>query len=107
MKKDEHARKRKELTKRKVQEEKTAALNRLVCYVPPPKRLNDLLTSSSSNPKFPRQEAQLQSQRLSLRPLRQLGHLTKRKKLRREPTRSTPDGSARGMASSLEFQRSG
>jgi len=30
MKKDEHARKRKELTKRKVQEEKTAALNRLV-----------------------------------------------------------------------------
>ncbi|KAK4939499.1 hypothetical protein LTR10_020208 [Elasticomyces elasticus] len=30
MKKDEHARKRKELTKRKVQEEKTAALNRLL-----------------------------------------------------------------------------
>lgn len=30
MKKDEHARKRKELTKRKIQEEKTAALNRLV-----------------------------------------------------------------------------
>lgn len=30
MKKDEHARKRKELTKRKTQEEKTAALNRLV-----------------------------------------------------------------------------
>jgi hypothetical protein len=30
MKKDEHARKRKELTKRKVQEEKNAALNRLV-----------------------------------------------------------------------------
>lgn len=30
MKKDEHARKRKELTKRKVQEEKAAALNRLV-----------------------------------------------------------------------------
>jgi hypothetical protein len=30
MKKDEHARKRKELTKRKVEEEKTAALNRLV-----------------------------------------------------------------------------
>jgi hypothetical protein len=32
MKKDEHARKRKELTKRKVQEEKTAALNRLVHF---------------------------------------------------------------------------
>jgi len=31
MKKDEHARKRKELTKRKIQEEKAAALNRLVC----------------------------------------------------------------------------
>ena len=31
MKKDEHARKRKELTKRKIQEEKNAALNRLVC----------------------------------------------------------------------------
>ncbi|ETN43193.1 uncharacterized protein HMPREF1541_02352 [Cyphellophora europaea CBS 101466] len=30
MKKDEHARKRKELTKRKIQEEKTAALNRLL-----------------------------------------------------------------------------
>lgn len=30
MKKDEHARKRKELTKRKILEEKTAALNRLV-----------------------------------------------------------------------------
>ena len=30
MKKDEHARKRKELTKRKIQEEKNAALNRLV-----------------------------------------------------------------------------
>jgi len=30
MKKDEHARKRKELTKRKVEEEKTAALNRLL-----------------------------------------------------------------------------
>ena len=30
MKKDEHARKRKELTKRKVQEEKAAALNRLL-----------------------------------------------------------------------------
>lgn len=34
MKKDEHARKRKELTKRKVQEEKTAALNRLVGQIP-------------------------------------------------------------------------
>lgn len=33
MKKDEHARKRKELTKRKTQEEKTAALNRLVSYL--------------------------------------------------------------------------
>lgn len=33
MKKDEHARKRKELTKRKTQEEKTAALNRLVSKV--------------------------------------------------------------------------
>lgn len=32
MKKDEHARKRKELTKRKTQEEKTAALNRLVRF---------------------------------------------------------------------------
>lgn len=32
MKKDEHARKRKELTKRKIQEEKTAALNRLVSH---------------------------------------------------------------------------
>lgn len=32
MKKDEHARKRKELTKRKTQEEKTAALNRLVSH---------------------------------------------------------------------------
>lgn len=30
MKKDEHARKRKELTKRKIHEEKTAALNRLL-----------------------------------------------------------------------------
>lgn len=33
MKKDEHARKRKELTKRKTQEEKTAALNRLVRHI--------------------------------------------------------------------------
>jgi Ino eighty subunit 2 len=33
MKKDEHARKRKELTKRKIQEEKAAALNRLVRIV--------------------------------------------------------------------------
>lgn len=32
MKKDEHARKRKELTKRKIHEEKTAALNRLVSW---------------------------------------------------------------------------
>lgn len=37
MKKDEHARKRKELTKRKVQEEKTAALNRLVRHFCNPK----------------------------------------------------------------------
>jgi len=34
MKKDEHARKRKELTKRKIHEEKTAALNRLVSCCP-------------------------------------------------------------------------
>lgn len=34
MKKDEHARKRKELTKRKTQEEKTTTLNRLVCISP-------------------------------------------------------------------------
>jgi len=33
MKKDEHARKRKELTKRKIHEEKTAALNRLVSFI--------------------------------------------------------------------------
>lgn len=36
MKKDEHARKRKELTKRKIIEEKTAALNRLVRKVSGP-----------------------------------------------------------------------
>jgi Ino eighty subunit 2 len=50
MKKDEHARKRKELTKRKIQEEKAAALNRLVISSnPQPRpRANIVLAQATS-----------------------------------------------------------
>jgi PAPA-1-like conserved region len=63
MKKDEHARKRKELTKRKIQEEKTAALNRLVCAGTKIYRYY-VLTNSSSNRRRQRLEELLLSQKL-------------------------------------------
>ena len=51
MKKDEHARKRKELTKRKTQEEKTAALNRLVCFMRIPCTLLTMTAQTASQQK--------------------------------------------------------
>lgn len=60
MKKDEHARKRKELTKRKVQEEKTAALNRLVRQIIPELKFRVLILT-----KTPAQTPSIQSERSS------------------------------------------
>jgi hypothetical protein len=106
MKKDEHARKRKELTKRKIQEEKTAALNRLVSshniY------LLAILTTASSNLKRQKLAALLPSQRryscLRSKPVkRQL----KKTKITNEPTLCTPVGSVRRMAYGSACQKSG
>lgn len=109
MKKDEHARKRKELTKRKIQEEKNAALNRLVSAL--------ILTGwhgitdpdHSSNHKRRKLEVQLPSPRLSLRSLKKLVRLLNtRKTLSSEPIRCTRDGSARVTgASGWECRKSG
>lgn len=105
MKKDEHARKRKELTKRKIQEEKTAALNRLVSL-----HLFIRLYANplSSNPKLPKRAGPLPSRRRysclrSKLARRQL----MRTSISRRPTHCILDGSAPKMVSASESRRNG
>lgn len=106
MKKDEHARKRKELTKRKIQEEKTAALNRLVSFFSHTRRHH--LTASSSNPKPPKLVAPHQSlRRYSCSRGRLVKLQLKSTKSTRVPTPSIPAGSAQRMAFVSQYRKSG